>query len=175
MLRRSAEISTLAAGSPAPEAATRIDMTGRREMEHSPSSMCHTKPSRATRLRVDVCCSTWRRLIVRRRNLFLTFVVMLATLVIGTGAQGIAAAAPRTIYVAHKKKKDKSDECAKAHHKTIQSALDAAKPGGTVFVCPGTYVEGDGHHGKNALTITKDVNLVGAGADKVVVEPKKKS
>ena len=41
-----------------------------------------------------------------------------------------------------------------------------------MFVCAGTYVEGDGHHGKNALTIKKDVDLSGAGADQVTVEPK---
>ena len=41
-----------------------------------------------------------------------------------------------------------------------------------MFVCPGTYIEGGGDHGENALTIKKDVNLVGAGADKVMVEPK---
>ena len=41
-----------------------------------------------------------------------------------------------------------------------------------MFVCPGTYVEGNGHNGTNALTIKKDVSLAGAGADEVVVEPK---
>ena len=41
-----------------------------------------------------------------------------------------------------------------------------------MFVCAGTYVEGSGHHGKNALTIKKDVDIRGAGADMVVVEPK---
>src|SRR5580765_13272 len=110
--------------------------------------------------------------IVRRRNLSLAFVVMLATLVVGAGAQGIAAAKPDTIYVAKEKSKGNNDPCSNPQYKKIQPALNAAAPGETVFVCPGTYIEGGGGHGENALTIRQDVNLVGAGAGQVTVEPR---
>jgi hypothetical protein len=62
--------------------------------------------------------------------------------------------------------------CPGGHFRTVQSAIDAARPGATVLVCPGTYVEGSGVRGSNALTITKDLNLVGAGAGQVTVEPR---
>ena len=35
-----------------------------------------------------------------------------------------------------------SPQCQSAHYSTIQSAVDAASPGSTIFVCPGTYDEG---------------------------------
>jgi len=56
---------------------------------------------------------------------------------------------------------------------SIQSAIDAAHNGATVRVCPGTYVEGGIARGSNALTIRKDVTLVGAGADQVHVQARK--
>ena len=43
----------------------------------------------------------------------------------------------------------------------------------TVLICPGTYVEGTGLQGTNALTISKDLTLIGAGGDQVTVEPRK--
>jgi hypothetical protein len=55
---------------------------------------------------------------------------------------------------------------------TIQSAVDAANAGDTVNVCPGTYVEGSGQPGSNALTITKSLTLAGAGADQVTIKPR---
>jgi pectin methylesterase-like acyl-CoA thioesterase len=44
---------------------------------------------------------------------------------------------------------------------TIQSAVDAAKPGATVTVLAGTYTE--------QVTITKKLSLVGAGMDATVI------
>ena len=38
-------------------------------------------------------------------------------------------------------------------------------------ICPGTYVEGSGDTGSNALTITKSLTLKGAGADLVSIMP----
>ena len=43
----------------------------------------------------------------------------------------------------------------------------------TVTVCPGTYVEGSGAAGTNALTIGKRLTLRGAGADLVRVMPRR--
>src|SRR5215470_8928539 len=60
--------------------------------------------------------------------------------------------------------------CSNGPFRTIQSAVDAARPGDTVQICPGTYVEGSGAQGSNALTITKDLTLAGAGADQVRIE-----
>jgi hypothetical protein len=41
-----------------------------------------------------------------------------------------------------------------------------------VKICPGTYVEGSGQRGSSALTITKSLALVGAGAGQVTVKPR---
>jgi hypothetical protein len=60
--------------------------------------------------------------------------------------------------------------CSNGPFRTIQSAVDAALPGDTVQICPGTYVEGSGAQGSNALTITKDLTISGAGADQVRIE-----
>src|SRR5215831_16439159 len=60
--------------------------------------------------------------------------------------------------------------CSNGPFGTIQSAVDAARPGDTIRICPGTYVEGSGAQGSNALTITKDLTLAGDGADQVRIE-----
>jgi len=60
--------------------------------------------------------------------------------------------------------------CSNGPFHTVQSAIDAARPGDTVQICAGTYVEGNGAQGSNALTITKDLTLSGAGADQVRIE-----
>src|SRR5215472_7773199 len=62
--------------------------------------------------------------------------------------------------------------CPGAQFDNIQAAINAAKSGSTVQICPGTYVAGNGLQGSNALTITKDLTLAGAGADQVTIEPR---
>src|SRR3954469_2525116 len=48
------------------------------------------------------------------------------------------------------------------HARSIQSAIDAAKPGETIGICAGTYA--------GALRIGKPLTLRGAGADVVTVK-----
>jgi len=93
-----------------------------------------------------------------------------ATLVVATFAalspgSPAAAGRPTTLVV--------GQNCPGGHFRTIQSAIDAARSGDTVRVCAGTYVEGSGAPGSNALTITKNIDLAGAGADQVRVQARK--
>ena len=48
---------------------------------------------------------------------------------------------------------DDKVQCPTAGYSTIQSAVDAASPGSTIHVCPGTYAE--------QVTITKPVQIYG--------------
>jgi hypothetical protein len=70
---------------------------------------------------------------------------------------------------------DDGADCPAAPYTSIQSAVDAAAPGDTVTVCAGDYEEGPGTVGSNALLITKNLTLKGAGADLVHVSPKASS
>jgi len=68
---------------------------------------------------------------------------------------------------------DNRSECPGAPFTSIQAAVDAAAPGDTIAICPGRYVEGSGAPGSNALSIRKSLTLKGAGADLVVIEPRR--
>ncbi len=69
---------------------------------------------------------------------------------------------------------DDKAQCPGAQYASIQAAVDAAYNGDTVAICPGTYVEGNGGQGSNALTIaSKSISLRGAGADLVAIQPKR--
>ena len=67
---------------------------------------------------------------------------------------------------------DDGADCPAAAYRSVQGAVSAAQTGDTVVVCPGRYVEGDGAPGTNAVTITKSLNVKGAGADLVTISPK---
>jgi len=102
-----------------------------------------------------------------RRKLTASFAAVLAVAGIGltSGAPAHAAGSPpRTLTVGN---------CSDgAYFATIQSAVDAAHAGDTVKICPGTYVEGSGQPGSDALTITKSLTLAGAGAGQVTIKPR---
>ncbi|MBN8867427.1 MAG: hypothetical protein J0H98_07720 [Solirubrobacterales bacterium] len=66
---------------------------------------------------------------------------------------------------------DDQAQCPAALYSTVQSAVNAAVSGDTVVVCEGTYSEGTGMLGTSGLTITKSINIKGAGADKVTIQP----
>jgi pectin methylesterase-like acyl-CoA thioesterase len=56
---------------------------------------------------------------------------------------------------------DDNLRCAGAHFSTIQSAVDAAPPGTTIRVCPGTYSEN--------VRITTPLTLVGKPESQAIV------
>ncbi len=76
---------------------------------------------------------------------------------------------------------DDKQQCPNAGFTSIQAAVNQAAPRDTIVVCAGTYRESStpvssaaspaqpGSH--NGLTITKPLNIVGAGADRVIIEP----
>ncbi|MDR0342200.1 MAG: hypothetical protein LBI49_03655, partial [Nocardiopsaceae bacterium] len=109
---------------------------------------------------------TARRLSVRR-TLTASCTAVLAAAGIGLTAGAPAHAAgppPKTLTVGN---------CgAGTSFATIQPAVDAASPGDTVSICAGTYAEGSGQPGSNALTITKSLTLAGAGAGQVTIKPR---
>lgn len=70
---------------------------------------------------------------------------------------------------------DDRAQCPAAQYTSIQAAVDAAADGDTIAVCPGSYAEGSGGVGTNALTITKNLTIMGAGADLVTISPKASS
>ena len=64
--------------------------------------------------------------------------------------------------------------CPDADFTKVQQAIDAASAGDTIEICAGTYLEGNGKAGTNALTIDKNLTLKGAGVDQTIIEPKDK-
>ena len=70
---------------------------------------------------------------------------------------------------------DDRADCPAAAFTSVQAAVDAAAAGDTIVICKGDYVEGTGTPGTNALTITKQLTLKGAGADLVTITPKASS
>ncbi len=69
---------------------------------------------------------------------------------------------------------DDGVQCPAADYQKIQNAIDNAITGDTVAICPGTYVEGNGGVGTDALIVSfKNLTIKGAGADLVTIQPKR--
>jgi hypothetical protein len=76
---------------------------------------------------------------------------------------------------------DDHKDCPNASFSSIQAAVNQAAPHDTVDICPGTYLESSTPTNNasnptqagsmNGLTIQKPLNIVGAGAGKVLIEP----
>jgi hypothetical protein len=68
---------------------------------------------------------------------------------------------------------DDHAQCPGAQFGSVQAAVNAANAGDTIAICPGRYVEGNGALGTNAVTISKSLTIKGAGADLVVIQPRR--
>ena len=66
---------------------------------------------------------------------------------------------------------DDRQDCTAAAYTSVQDAIDAAAPGDTIAICPGTYAEGNGLPNTSAVRIEKTLTLKGAGADLVTISP----
>lgn len=105
------------------------------------------------------------------RRLRLSYVLALGLVAAGLSAAVPAAAraaGPPSVLVVG----TSHARCPAAHFRHIQDAVNAAPPGATVQICAGTYVEGSGVRGSDALSIRKDLTLAGAGSDQVTIEPR---
>jgi len=91
-----------------------------------------------------------------KKKRFLTLTIsLIILLVFFSGCNENPSNKPRTLYV---------DDDGKADFTSIQSAIDAAKPGEIIFVYDGFYYE--------SLFIDKSVNLVGSSAANTFILPK---
>lgn len=91
----------------------------------------------------------------------------LATVVaVGAAALAFASSADASTRTVGPKK-----SCPQADYRRVQKAIDTAGPGDTIVICAGTFVEGNGKPGTNALTIDENLTLKGAGVDKTIIEP----
>ncbi len=63
--------------------------------------------------------------------------------------------------------------CPNAGYSNLQQAIEFAQSHDTIKICPGTYVVGPttGTLPQNGLTIEKSLTIIGAGANKVTIEP----
>jgi hypothetical protein len=68
---------------------------------------------------------------------------------------------------------DDRQDCTAAAYTSVQDAVDAAAPGDTIAICPGTYSEGNAQPNSSALRIAKTLTLKGAGADLVTISPRR--
>jgi hypothetical protein len=84
---------------------------------------------------------------------------------LGLTAAGAAAASPATVYVSPSGSPAGTDtSCATAAYSSIQAAVNAAGPGGTVLACAGTYHE-------QVTIAVPGLTLTGAGPARTVIEP----
>jgi hypothetical protein len=67
---------------------------------------------------------------------------------------------------------DDRADCPAAAYTSVQAAVDAARSGDTITICPGAYAEGTGAVGTSAVLIQKNLTIKGAGADLVTITPK---
>jgi hypothetical protein len=94
---------------------------------------------------------------------------------IGALALAVTAGLPAAASAATLTVDDLGDDCPSAGFTSVQAAVDAASPGDTVAICPGTYAEGPAtvpNGGANAVSIAKMLTIRGAGASKVTIKPK---
>lgn len=99
---------------------------------------------------------------MRRRGSFASLLAILGALL----AAPMAPAATLSV-------DDDRQDCSAATFTTVQDAIDAAAPGDTIAICPGTYAEGNAQPNTNALKIDKSITLKGAGADLVTISPRR--
>src|SRR4051794_1774082 len=108
------------------------------------------------------------------RKLCMALLAALTALALTAGGQGAAAQTKRTHAQAAGATltvDNDRQQCPNARDTRIRDANDAAHTGDTIVVCAGTYAEGPGIPGSTALTITQSLNIRGAGADSVTIEP----